>query len=143
MAIHTNPQITGSVGLFYVCYQLARLGWNVMPTTRNVKGDDVIVYNHQQVSDRQVDRQVSDTQLVEVSDTRPADTRPVPQRSISSHSFLACGAAQVFGAQLPGGFDSRHLPSPVHPAAVVRLRLAAPANSPCADSGEPRNRDPW
>ncbi len=28
-------QVVGNVGLFYVCYKLSRLGWNVMPTARN------------------------------------------------------------------------------------------------------------
>jgi hypothetical protein len=33
------------VGLFYVCYQLSKLGWNVMPTSRNAKGIDIIIYS--------------------------------------------------------------------------------------------------
>lgn len=41
-----NAQIIGNVGLHYVCYRLSRLGWNVMPTTRNAKGIDIVIYNH-------------------------------------------------------------------------------------------------
>ena len=41
-----SSQVTGNVGLYYVCYQLAKRGWNVMPTSRNAKGVDVIIYNH-------------------------------------------------------------------------------------------------
>ena len=38
-----NPaQLTGNVGLFYVCYQLSLRGWNALPTIRNAKGADVI-----------------------------------------------------------------------------------------------------
>jgi hypothetical protein len=36
--IELNNQVVGNVGLFYVCYRLSRLGWNVMPTARNARG---------------------------------------------------------------------------------------------------------
>lgn len=41
-----DNQITGNVGLFYCCYMLSKQGWNVMPTTRNARGIDTLVYNH-------------------------------------------------------------------------------------------------
>jgi len=40
-----NAQIVGNVGLYYACYHLSLLGWNVMPTARNARGVDVIAYN--------------------------------------------------------------------------------------------------
>ena len=40
-----DPQITGNAGLYYCCYRLSLLGWNVMPTARNAKGVDIIVYS--------------------------------------------------------------------------------------------------
>lgn len=40
-----NPQIVGNVGLYYACFQLSLLGWNVMPTSRNARGIDVVAYN--------------------------------------------------------------------------------------------------
>jgi hypothetical protein len=40
-----NPQITGNVGLYYCCYHLSLLGWNVMPTARNARGIDIIAYD--------------------------------------------------------------------------------------------------
>jgi hypothetical protein len=40
-----NKQIVGNIGLYYVCYRLSRLGWNVMPTTRNARGIDVLIYS--------------------------------------------------------------------------------------------------
>jgi hypothetical protein len=40
-----TPQTVGNIGLYYVCYLLSRLGWNVMPTSRNAKGVDIIVYS--------------------------------------------------------------------------------------------------
>ena len=32
-----DAQVVGNVGLYYVCYKLSRLGWNVMPTARNAR----------------------------------------------------------------------------------------------------------
>ena len=40
-----NNQVVGNVGLFFVCYRLSRLGWNVMPTARNAKGIDILIYS--------------------------------------------------------------------------------------------------
>ena len=39
-----NQQTVGNIGLYYVCYRLSRLGWNVMPT-RNAKGIDILIYS--------------------------------------------------------------------------------------------------
>jgi len=33
-----DAQVTGNVGLYWVCYQLSRMGWNAMPTARNARG---------------------------------------------------------------------------------------------------------
>ena len=38
-------QITGNIGLYYVCYKLSCLGWNVMPTARNARGVDIVAYD--------------------------------------------------------------------------------------------------
>src|SRR5262245_52910711 len=43
--LRVSNQIVGNIGLFYVCYRLSRLGWNVMPTARNAKGIDILVYS--------------------------------------------------------------------------------------------------
>jgi hypothetical protein len=40
-----KTQITGNVGLYYTCYRLSRMGWNVMPTSRNARGIDIIAYS--------------------------------------------------------------------------------------------------
>lgn len=40
-----DSQITGNVGLYYVCYKLSCLGWNVMPTSRNTRGIDIVAYD--------------------------------------------------------------------------------------------------
>lgn len=38
-------QVVGNVGLYYVCYRLSLRGWNVMPTSRNARGIDIIAYS--------------------------------------------------------------------------------------------------
>ena len=43
--VTANQQTVGNAGLFYVCYRLSRMGWNVMPTTRNARGVDIVIYN--------------------------------------------------------------------------------------------------
>jgi hypothetical protein len=42
---HLNSQVVGNVGLYFVCYRLSLLGWNVMPTARNARGIDVVAYS--------------------------------------------------------------------------------------------------
>ena len=39
------PQLVGDAGLYYICFELSKRGWNVMPTSRNAKGVDVVIYN--------------------------------------------------------------------------------------------------
>ena len=43
-----NNQITGNLGMYYACYQLSKIGLNVLPTSRNAKGADVIAYAEDQ-----------------------------------------------------------------------------------------------
>src|SRR5258708_1060419 len=45
-AKRNDSQVTGNVGLYYVCYRLSCMGWNVMPTARNAKGVDILIYNY-------------------------------------------------------------------------------------------------
>ena len=40
-----DRQRTANIGLYYVCYKLARLGWNVLPTSRNSRGIDLLAYS--------------------------------------------------------------------------------------------------
>jgi hypothetical protein len=37
--------VTGNAGLYYCCYRLSLLGWNVMPTARNARGVDIVAYS--------------------------------------------------------------------------------------------------
>ena len=45
MPAKLETQIVGNIGMYYACYQLSKLGWNVMPTARNAKGIDIIAYS--------------------------------------------------------------------------------------------------
>ncbi len=45
MSARRPPQIVGNTGLYYACYKLSRLGWNVMPTSRNARGIDIICFS--------------------------------------------------------------------------------------------------
>ncbi len=38
-------QLVGNTGLYYVCYELSKKGWNAMPTSRNARGVDVVIYD--------------------------------------------------------------------------------------------------
>jgi len=40
-----KTQVTGNIGLYYTCYKLSRMVWNVMPTARNAREIDIIAYN--------------------------------------------------------------------------------------------------
>ena len=40
-----DNQITGNIGLYLVCYELSKRGWNVLPTSRNAKGVDIVAYS--------------------------------------------------------------------------------------------------
>ncbi len=41
-----SNQIVGNIGLYYTCFKLSSMGWNVMPTARNARGVNIIAYNH-------------------------------------------------------------------------------------------------
>ena len=45
MTPRLDKQVTGNVGLYYCCYQLSLMGWNVMLTARNARGVDIVIYN--------------------------------------------------------------------------------------------------
>ena len=38
-------QLVGNIGLYYVCYELSKKGWNAMTTSRNARGVDVVIYD--------------------------------------------------------------------------------------------------
>ena len=40
-----RQQVTGNVGLYFAAYRLSQMGWNVMPTSRNARGIDLLAYD--------------------------------------------------------------------------------------------------
>ena len=40
-----DRQIVGNAGMYFIAYRLSRLGWNAMPTSRNARGVDIVIYN--------------------------------------------------------------------------------------------------
>jgi hypothetical protein len=40
-----SQQVTGNIGMYYAAYRLSRMGWNVMPTSRNARGIDLLIYD--------------------------------------------------------------------------------------------------
>ena len=40
-----DRQIIGNIGLYYVCYELSKRNWNVLLTSRNAKGIDILIYD--------------------------------------------------------------------------------------------------
>ena len=46
-SVTLNRQLVGNVGLYYCCYRLSLLGWNVMPTAHNARGVDIVAYNQE------------------------------------------------------------------------------------------------
>jgi len=39
-----HSSVVGNMGLYSVCYELSKRGWNVMPTSRNARGIDIVGY---------------------------------------------------------------------------------------------------
>jgi len=40
-----SKQIVSNAGLYYVCYELSKRSWNALPTSRNARGIDIIIYS--------------------------------------------------------------------------------------------------
>jgi len=40
-----SKQVKGNIALYYTAYILSRHGWNVLPTSRNTRGVDIVIYS--------------------------------------------------------------------------------------------------
>jgi hypothetical protein len=40
-----SNQVVGNIALYYTAYILSRHGWNVLPTCRNTRGVDIVIYS--------------------------------------------------------------------------------------------------
>jgi len=47
MSKNFPKQLTSNIGLFYVCLELSKLGWNVLLTSRNTKGVDLVIHSQE------------------------------------------------------------------------------------------------
>lgn len=69
-----SRQLVGNIGLYYVCFELSKRGWNVLPTSRNAKGVDIVIYN------------------------QSATKKPTIQvKALSSRAAVGCSSNKVIG----------------------------------------------
>lgn len=47
--LRISNQLIGNIGLYYVCYELSKRGWNALPTSRNTRGIDIVIYSQDAV----------------------------------------------------------------------------------------------
>jgi hypothetical protein len=48
-AVKVSNQLVGNMGLYYICYELSKRGWNTLPTSRNARGIDIVIYSQDAV----------------------------------------------------------------------------------------------
>lgn len=91
-----SSQLTGNVGLYLVCYELSRRGWNVMPTSRNARGVDIVGYS-------QDGRRTITVQVKALTKRSPVPMGSGPKSLIADFFIVARGvwsdAATVFIAR--------------------------------------------
>jgi len=80
--IQRSAQVVGNVGLYFVCYRLSLLGWNVMPTARNAKGIDLVAYSHDATQTRTI-------QVKALSKRAPVPLGPTLDKLMGDH-FIIC-----------------------------------------------------
>jgi len=47
--VKISNQLAGNIGLYYICYELSKRGWNALPTSRNARGTDIVIYSQDAV----------------------------------------------------------------------------------------------
>ena len=47
--VKISKQLVGNMGLYYICYELSKRGWNALPTSRNTRGIDIVIYSQDAV----------------------------------------------------------------------------------------------
>jgi len=81
---HSRNQVVANAGLFYVCYKLSCRGWNVMPTSRNARGVDVVIYN-------QIGRKKHTVQVKALSKRNPVPLGPHRRNLIADYVVVCRG----------------------------------------------------
>jgi len=77
-------QIVANTGLYFVCYRLSQLGWNVMPTARNARGIDAIAYSHD-------GKKTTTIQVKSLSKKRAVPLGTHLDNLIAEHVVVCCG----------------------------------------------------
>ncbi len=70
-----NQKAVEKAGVYYVCYKLSKLGWNVLPTSCNEKGVDILIW------DQSLERKRMHTIEVKSAYTN--------KRPVDLHNFIA------------------------------------------------------
>jgi hypothetical protein len=47
--VNISKQLLTNIGLYYICYELSKRGWNTLPTSRNARGIDIVIYSQDAV----------------------------------------------------------------------------------------------
>ena len=76
-----SAQLVGNMGLYAVCWQLAKRGWNVMPTSRNAKGIDILGYD-------QTGKRTITVQVKALSKRNPVPLGAEPKNLIATFIIL-------------------------------------------------------
>src|SRR5678809_900891 len=89
-AIPKHGLFGGIMGLYAVCYELSKRGWNVMPTSRNARGIDVLGYS-------QCGKRTITVQVKALSDPSPVPlgTDPGLCNLIADYLVIARGVRDV------------------------------------------------
>jgi len=74
-------QIVGNAGLYYICYELSKRGWNVLTTSRNAKGVDIVIYDQQ-------GKEMHTVQVKSLSEKNPAPFGTTLNTLIAEYVFI-------------------------------------------------------
>ena len=74
-------QIVGNAGLYYICYELSKRGWNVLTTSRNARGVDIIIYDQQ-------GKETHTIQVKSLSEKNPAPFGTTLNTLIAEYVFI-------------------------------------------------------
>ncbi|MBA7493141.1 hypothetical protein ES702_03696 [subsurface metagenome] len=94
-----SRQLVGNMGLYYVCYKLSKRGWNVLPTSRNARGVDVVIYSQDAIRTHTI-------QIKALSKRDPVPLGSNIQNLIAEYLIICRGVSddkpEVFLAKISG-----------------------------------------
>ena len=80
-----NKQLTSNAGLYYICYELSKRGWNVLPTSRNAKGVDIMIYN----------QSANDVHTIEVKSSQSSFRDTIDMKDVLSEYLVICNKIRL------------------------------------------------